>query len=251
MDTWKYYDVTHHKHVVCNPSSETKIAKLVELLCLPRGARVADIACGKGEYLIRLAERYELSGVGIDLSPFYIAQAKERHAARIPGAKLSFLEMNGADYRPEEPHSLDMASCLGASWIWKGHVGTLKALIEMVGPGGWVIAGEPYWIVEPPAEYLESLGAAREDFGTHVSNVEAGEKLGLELAYTIVSDLNDWDEYEGLQWYAAAEYAREHPEDPDLPEILSRVDKSRKEYLLWGRETLNWAIYLFRRKMEA
>ncbi len=38
MDTWKFYDITHREHVVCNPTSEEKLARLVELLRLPPGA---------------------------------------------------------------------------------------------------------------------------------------------------------------------------------------------------------------------
>jgi hypothetical protein len=47
---------THREHVVCNPTSEEKLTRLVELLRLPAGARVVDIACGKGEFLIRFVK---------------------------------------------------------------------------------------------------------------------------------------------------------------------------------------------------
>jgi len=50
MDTWKFYDITHREHVVCNPTSEEKLTRLVELLRLPTDAQVVDIACGKGEF---------------------------------------------------------------------------------------------------------------------------------------------------------------------------------------------------------
>jgi cyclopropane fatty-acyl-phospholipid synthase-like methyltransferase len=56
MDTWKFYDITHREHVICNPTSEKKLARLVELLRLPADSRVVDIACGKGEFLTRLVE---------------------------------------------------------------------------------------------------------------------------------------------------------------------------------------------------
>jgi hypothetical protein len=46
MDMWKFYDITHREHVVCNPMGEEKLARLVDLLRLPAGARVVDIACG-------------------------------------------------------------------------------------------------------------------------------------------------------------------------------------------------------------
>ena len=35
-------------------------------------------------------------------------------------------------------------------------------------------------------------------------------------------------------------------EDPDLAELVERVSKARTVYLRWGRDTLGWAIYIFR-----
>ena len=247
MDTWKFYDITHREHVVCNPTSEEALARLVELLRLPPDARVVDIACGKGEFLIRLAEAYGVRGTGVDISPYFILDAEARLKARVPAANVVFTQMDGADFRPDKPHSFSLASCLGASWIFGGHAGTLDALVSMVEPGGWVIAGEPYWLREPSEEYLAASGERREGFGTHASNVEAGERRGLDLVYTLVSSKEDWDSYEGLQWYATAEHARAHPDDPDLPELVRRVAKNKAVYLRWGRDTLGWAIYVFRR----
>ena len=68
----------------------------------------------------------------------------------------------------------------------------------------------------------------------------------MELVHTIVSSKDDWDRYEGLQWFSTHEYARTHPDDPDLTEIAARVSKAKLTYLRWGRDTLGWAIYVFR-----
>ena len=247
MDILKFYDITHREHVICNPTNEEKLTRLVELLRLPPRAQVVDIACGKGEFLIRLAEAYDVRGTGVDLSPFHLADAVKKLQARAPRAGIAFKEMNGADFKPEAPHSLELASCIGASWIFGGHDQTLEALNGMVRPGGWVIAGEPYWRQEPTAEYLAACGCARDDFGSHASNAEAGGRRGMELVHTFVSSRDDWDRYEGLQWYAAAEYARAHPDDPDVPELAARMAKAKAAYLQWGREALGWAIYLFRK----
>ena len=248
MDIWKFYDITHREHVVCNPTSEEKLMRLVELLRLPTDAQVVDIACGKGEFLIRLAEAYGARGVGIDISPFYVAEAERRLETRAPAAGITFIQMNGADFRPDEPHKFDLASCIGAGWVFGGHADTLETLVRMVKPDGWVIVGEPYWLQEPAEDYLEASGVARGDFGSHLSNAEAGEPRGLDLVHTIVSSKDDWDRYEGLQWYATAEYFRTHPDDPDLAEVVERVEKGRATYLRWGRDTLGWAIYMFRRR---
>src|SRR5512133_3681368 len=99
MDTCKFYDITHREHVVCNPTSNEKLARLVGLLRLPTGARVVDIACGKGEFLIRLAEAYDVDCLGIDLSPFFIAAARGRLEARAPQAKVAFRKMDGAEFK--------------------------------------------------------------------------------------------------------------------------------------------------------
>ncbi|HEO70040.1 MAG TPA: class I SAM-dependent methyltransferase [Candidatus Hydrogenedentes bacterium] len=246
MDTWKFYDITHREHVVCNPTSEAKLARLVELLRLPKDAQVVDIACGKGEFLIRLAEAYGARGMGIDISPYHIADAQKSLIARTTSTGISFIQINGGDFKPDKPHSFELASCIGASWIFGGYANTLDALIGMVKPGGWVVVGEPYWRQEPSEDYLAAVGCAREDFGSHSSNAEAGERRGMDLVHTIVSSEDDWDRYEGLQWFATAEYARAHPDDPDLAEVLECVSKTRAAYLCWGRDTLGWALYMFR-----
>jgi SAM-dependent methyltransferase len=247
VDTWKFYDITHREHLICNPTSEAKLGELVRLLRLPRGARAVDIACGKAEFLIRLAESYAISGIGVDVSPYCIRDAEGRKSERAPAADLTFIEADGAAFTREAAGGFDLASCIGASWIFHGHTGTLEALIGLTVPGGWVVVGEPYWRQEPSSEYLEASGEKREDFGTHVGNVQAGEELGLTLVHTIVSGEDDWDRYEGLQWYAAEEYARTNPEDPDIPELVGRVAKEKRLYLEWGRGVLGWAIYVFRR----
>ncbi len=248
MDTWKFYDIIHREHVVCNPTSEAKLARLVGLLRLPPKARVVDVACGKGEFLIRLAAAYGIRGIGIDISPFCIADAQRLLQVRAPGADIVFSQMNGSDFRPEAPHSLSLASCIGGSWVFGGHAETLDALSGMIAPGGWVIVGEPYWLQEPSKEYLAASGETRDAFGTHAGNAEAGERRGLELVHTFVSSQDDWDQYEGLQWYATAEYARSHPDDPDLLELQERVAKAKAVYLRWGRDVLGWAIYVFRHR---
>jgi hypothetical protein len=87
----------------------------------------------------------------------------------------------------------------------------------------------------------------REVFGTHADNLQAGVSIGLVPLYALASSEDDFDRYEALQWRAAGRYAREQPDDPDVPELLERVARNRHEYLAWGRTTLGWSLYLFRR----
>ncbi|MBN1297367.1 class I SAM-dependent methyltransferase [bacterium] len=246
MNQWKFFDVTHRKHILCNPMSVEKIDRLIALLHMEPAARVVDIACGKGEFLIRLAERYpRISGLGIDSSPFCIADVRKKHHDRLPGASLRFLEMNGADFSGDSER-FDLVACIGASWIFGGHRGTLKALCTLAAPRSWIIVGEPFWMCEPDAAYLAAIDEKRENYGSHADNADAGREQGLELVFSIVSSRDDWDVYEGLQWYAAEAWADSHPDDPDVETVLQRVRNGKAAYLRWGRETLGWAIYVFR-----
>ncbi|HEX2964872.1 MAG TPA: class I SAM-dependent methyltransferase [Syntrophorhabdaceae bacterium] len=248
MDMWKFFDITHREHVLCDPISLEKLEHLITLLNLKTGARVLDVATGKGEFLIRLAERYrQMIGTGIDLSPYCIADVRKKHQERVPDARLQFLEMDGAEYVPDTPESFDLVACIGASWIYGGHKGTLNATQKMAAAKSWIVVGEPYWRQEPEREYLEAIGMTQNDFGRHHQNAEAGREFGLELAYTLVSSKDDWDRYEGLQWYAAESWASDHRDDPDVQTVLKRVRESKAAYLRWGRETLGWAIYVFRK----
>jgi len=250
MELWKFFDITHREHTFCNPMSVDKFDELIALLRLGHGDRVLEIATGKGEFIIRLAEQCDIEGIGVDLSPYCVSDANEKFRQRIPNARLSFVEMDGADYEPDAKESFDLVACIGASWIYGGHRNTLKTLNDMATPGSWVIVGEPYWRREPTTEFLEAIGEKPNAYGTHYENAKVGQALGLKLVYTLVSNQDDWDRYEGLQWYAAEEWASENPNDDDVEEVLKRVRDNKENYLKWGRETFGWAIYVFKKEIN-
>jgi SAM-dependent methyltransferase len=250
MDTWKYFGITHTDHTIMNPMSLAKTKELIDLLSLPDGGRVLDVACGKAEFLCLVAERYEVTGTGLDLSPFTIEAARKNVSARDLSGRVHLLHEDGGKYSPDGVEMTVMASCIGAScigasWIYGGHRGTLKALSKMVRAGGLVLAGEPFWRKEPDPEYLELIGQGADLCGSHVGNVQAGVELGLCFLCSAVSSEDDWDRYEGLQWQAAERYAVAHTDDPDVEELLRTSRKNRDAYLRWGRDCLGWALYLF------
>jgi hypothetical protein len=199
--------------------------------------------------LTRLAERYEISGIGVDISPYCVTDAIQKLRERVPGAQIQILNMDGADYSPDQ--LFDLAMCIGASWVYKGHRGTLSTLKTMTKPDALILVGEPFWLKDPDDAYLVAENLTRDMFGTHCENVLVGEDEGLFPLYTIVSNQDDWDRYETLQWYAAEMHARDNPDDPDVSEILTRVARGRTNYLHWGRDTVGWAMYLFRKPSHA
>jgi ubiquinone/menaquinone biosynthesis C-methylase UbiE len=245
MDIWKFFDITHRDHLLCNPLNADKVDEMISLLQLPPNAHVLELATGKGEFLIRLIERYGATAVAVDTSPYCIRDFTQKLVQRTPEADVQLLEMDGANYQPQPGEQFDLAACLGASWIFGGHSGTLNALQKMVRPGGLILVGEPFLKQDPDPAYLEAAGFKPDTFGRHVDNVVSGEAFGLTLLHSIVSSEDDWDRYEGLQWQAAVRYGQENPDDPDVPHLQQRVAEQKLTYLRWGRETLGWALYLF------
>ncbi len=247
---WKYFGITHIDHTVMNPMSLAKTGELIDRLHLPDSGRVLDVACGKAEFLCLVAEQYEVAGTGLDLSPITIEEARRNVAARGLKERIELLHLDGAKYELGKEVMLDLASCIGASWIYNGHKGTLEALGRMVQPGGLVLVGEPFWRTEPDPDYLTLTGQTADLCETHMSNVQTGVDLGLSLLFTVVSNEDDWDRYEGLQWQAAERYAAAHPDDPDVEQLLQTSNENRDAYLRWGRDCLGWAMYLFRQPGE-
>jgi hypothetical protein len=178
-----------------------------------------------------------------------VTDATQKLRERVPGAQIQILNMDGADYSPDQ--LFDLAMCIGASWVYKGHRGTLSTLKTMTKPDALILVGEPFWLKDPDDAYLVAENLTRDMFGTHCENVLVGEDEGLLPLYTMVSDQDDWDRYETLQWYAAEMHARNNPGDPDVSEILTRVTRGRTNYLRWGRDTVGWAMYLFRKPSHA
>jgi len=246
MDIWKFHDIRHKRHLLCNPMSREKLERVCRLLEMKRGAHVLDMACGKGEFLIRLAELYNISGVGVDISPYCIRYCLEKHQKRVPDSNINFTEMDGAKYKPKSSELFDLAMSIGASWVYGGYRGTIQALKKMTKPDGLIMVGEPFWLKEPSEEYLKADGTEKEEFGTHYENVKVGEGEGLTCIYTLASNHDDWDHYETLQWWAVDDYVRANLDDPDNPELSEKSSRIKEIYLRWGRETLGWAIYIFR-----
>jgi len=244
VDIWKYFAIGHADHHFMNPLSEAKFDELVEMLRLPAGARVLDIGCGKAPLLVAIARRWDCTGVGVELSPHFIEDARGNVENAGLSQRIELVHQGGADYAAA-PGSFDLACCVGASWIYGGHAGALAALSQMVAPGGLVLVGEPYWRKPPSQGYLDGSEFERDSLGTHADNAAAGDVLGLTHLHSIVSNEDDWDRYEGYQWNATGRHLRDHPDDRDAEELRALMDQYRRSYLRWGRDELGWALYLF------
>lgn len=241
--------IAHHYHTYCSPLNSQRVKDLIELLCLPRDARVLDAGCGKGELLIRIAERYRVHGVGYDLAVRLISAGRRRAMQITP----ELVDLRVGDVRQYEvpPHSLALAICVGSTHIYGGFCATLEALKPLLLPGGYILAGDLFWAQDPAPEFLAHLGTTRNVTTDYAGLVQCGIDHGLVPLYCATSSRADWEHYEWLYIYALERYAAEHPSDPLCNAVQAQARRVRERYLRWGRETLGFALCLFRKGDEA
>jgi len=136
---------------------------------------------------------------------------------------------------------------LGSSGIQGGMGGICRQLKAWTKSGGYVLIGEGYWRAKPHPEYLTLLGGIETEYLDHRGNVQAGIDAGLIPMHASTASQDEWDEYEWKYCRSIERYAREQPDDPDVPAMLDRIRRWRDGYLRWGRDTLGFALYLFYR----
>ncbi|HET7744889.1 MAG TPA: methyltransferase domain-containing protein [Gaiellaceae bacterium] len=236
----RYFVVAESRHELQNPTSEEKLVLLGERLDLRPGARVLDVASGRGGPALLLARTFECSIVGIELSPDFHATAAERAAERGLSHLVSFT-LGDASQVDLPRDAYDAALCLGASFVYGGLGQTVAALAAAVRPGGHVVVGEPYWRCLPlPDDYAD-----RDDpWTTLEETVNVFEESGLPVVSVIASSEDDWDRYETLHWLAVEEWLAVNASDPSADEIRTRHRRWKSVYLRHGRDYCGWAIFV-------
>ena len=78
MDIPRIFNITESEHRIHNPFTPEKLAVLGAALRLDPGARVLDLGSGSGEMLCTWARDHGVTGIGVDMSQLFTAQAKLR-----------------------------------------------------------------------------------------------------------------------------------------------------------------------------
>jgi SAM-dependent methyltransferase len=244
MNRTKFSTIAHGDHLFANPVSAAKIDQVLGLLDLQPGAQVLDVGCGNAELLLRLIERFDVVGVGVDPNAAALDEARRRAAGRVPSQRLQLHQQPIAEFDAQEG-AYAAGLCVGSTHAYGDYLGTLAALKRLVAPGGLLVIGEGYWKQTPDPEYLMLLGAAPGDLTDHATNVTRAVAAGLIPLYSVVSNDDEWDHYEGLYCRAIERYIAAHADDADSAEFSAYIRRWYAGYLRWGRATLGFGLYVF------
>jgi ubiquinone/menaquinone biosynthesis C-methylase UbiE len=196
--------------------------------------------------LIRLAERFGVQGVGIDLSEEAIHEARRRPRA----ADLEWIVVDAKSWQAE-PESFDVAMCIGATHAFGLGAGSYERAIQNLAPlvhaGGMLLLGEGYLKQPADSAYRAILGDFPPDEMTHSRNVAVARSHGLIPLSAWVSSEDEWDEFEWSHQREIEQAAVENPADDQLREKLIHRRQWIDAYLLWGRNTLGFGVYLLKK----
>lgn len=241
----RFHEISEANHRILNPFTEDKLMLLGEICRLKPDMRQLDLCCGKAEMLCRWAEHYGIKGVGVDISTVFLEAAYARAQELDVASQLTLIQEDAAKYQAE-PHAFDVVSCIGATWIGNGLVGTLALMRPALRPGGLLLVGEPYWIDGPPDEAYKALGVGRGDFTSLDGTLDRFEQAGVELVEMVLANHDSWDRYVAAQWMTLHDWLRTHADDPDAPAIRDWLNAERRAYLRYGRRYFGWGVFVLR-----
>ena len=243
MDIPRIFNIMESAHRIHNPFTPEKLASLGVALRLESGTRVLDLGSGSGEMLCTWARDYGISGVGIDMSQLFSEQAKLRAEELGVADQVTFIHGDAAGYASDE--QVDVAACLGATWIGGGVAGTIELLAKSLRSEGIILIGEPYWLRLPPTEDVAKgcLANSISDFLMLPELLASFGGLEYDVVEMVLADQDGWDRYEAAKWLTMRRWLEANPDDDFVEEVRSKLTLEPTRYAAYTREYLGWGVF--------
>jgi SAM-dependent methyltransferase len=248
MDIPRIFNISESAHRIHTPFTPEKLATLGAALRLEAGNRVLDLGSGSGELLCTWARDHGITGTGVDLSALFSEQARLRAQELGVADRVRFIHGDAAGHVSDE--KVDVAACVGATWIGGGVAGTLELLAQSLRPGGILLIGEPFWRLLPPTEEVARgcLAHAVSDFLLLPELLASLGRLGYDVVEMVLADQDGWDRYEAAKWLTMRRWLEAHPDDELTGEVRSMLTSEPVRYATHTREYLGWGVFALMRR---
>ena len=241
----RFHEIAETYHRILNPFTEDQLILLGEICRLHPDIKQLDLACGKAEMLCRWAQKYGISGLGVDISSVFLESAKNRAKELNVSDNLTFIQGDAGNYSLAA-NAYDIVSCIGATWIGNGLTGTIELMKPAVTSNGLLLIGEPYWIEPPPETAYAAMGISKDDYVSLDDTLDRLELAGMRLVEMVLANHYGWDRYEAPRWMAIDDFLRNNPNDPDASALNKWINNNRRAYLKYGRRYFGWGVFVLR-----
>ncbi|MFG2432831.1 SAM-dependent methyltransferase [Streptomyces sp. NPDC048590] len=243
MDLPRIFTIREGDHRIHNPMTAHKFAVLGEALRLAPGSRMLDLASGSGEMLCTWARDHGITGTGVDISTVFTEQARARATELGVSDSVEFVHGDAVGHVADRP--VDIAACIGATWIGNGVAGTVELLDRSLRPGGLMLIGEPYWRRTPPDEQTarDSHATAISDFAPLPELIGRFQQLGYDVVEMVLADQDSWDRYAAAQWLSMRRWLDRNPDDELAPQVREELTTEPARYAASTREYLGWGVF--------
>ncbi|MGW6318078.1 methyltransferase domain-containing protein [Streptomyces sp. NPDC055099] len=243
MDLPRIFTIRESSHRVHNPITAGKLAALGQALHLVPGTRALDLASGSGEMLCTWARDHGVTGTGVDISTVFTEKARARAAELGVADRVTFVHDDAVGFVADE--SVDLAACVGATWIGGGVAGTVELLGESLRPGGLMLIGEPYWRREVPDQETAKAchAAGMDDFLMLPELIGQFGDLGYDVVEMVHADQDSWDRYQAAQWLNLRRWLDGNPDDELAAEVRAELTTEPARYTRYQREYLGWGVF--------
>lgn len=247
MDRAQLSHLAHAHHPIAAPVDAARAAALLARLAIPTGGRVLDLGCGQGEWLLTLlADRADLTGIGVDTSEVALAAAQTATDRRGLTGRVTWEQADAATWTG--PGAFDAVLCIGASHALGGLPQTLQAMHRHGRPGGQALLGDGFCEVPPSVATQEALHMTPEDLPDLAGMVEQVTAQGWQPITGHTSSAEEWDDYEwawtgsltdwGLQQTQAGE------NEADAVQALAVAAEHRTAWLRGYRHEMGFVTLL-------
>ncbi|WP_117208818.1 SAM-dependent methyltransferase [Allorhizocola rhizosphaerae] len=248
MDLSREFVIRESGHRIHNPFTEEKFAVLGRAIGLRPGMTMLDLASGSGEMLCLWAREHGITGTGVDISTAFTQSARERAVELGVADRVTLVHGDASGYAADTP--VDVAACIGATWIGAGVAGTLDLLERSLRPGGLVLIGEPYWRADPPDQAtVEACHASsKDDYRDLPGLVELFRQRGWDLVEMVLANEDGWDRYFAAQWFSVRAWLDANPGDELASRMRAELDTAPLQYVRYLRTYLGWGVFALKRR---